>query len=119
MKDPFGYKIKIIENYEQKIVNVDLVETFNYLLGVNVNSYKTLYDNERKYIFVFGERDGKKVVIVWRNIINIDFVKDKDIIENFIKEYNPTEIYINGEAAVNGFIPIEPMFKSLMFEEVK
>jgi len=119
MKDPFEYKIKIIENYEQKIVNVDLVETFNYLLGVNVNSYKTLYDNERKYIFVFGKRDEKKVLIVWRNIINIDFEKDKNLIENFIKDYNPSEIYINGEAAVNGFNPIEPMFKSLMFEEVK
>ena len=29
MKDPFNYKLKIIENYQQKIVNVDLVETFN------------------------------------------------------------------------------------------
>jgi len=119
MRDPFNYKLKIIENYQQKIVNVDLIETFNYLLGLNVGRYDVLYENGRKYVFVFGEKDGKKIAIVWRSIKDIDFEKDKEIIEDKLKWFEADEIYINGEALVKKFKHIEPEFKSLMFEKVK
>ncbi|MGC8771837.1 MAG: DNA methyltransferase, partial [Brevinematia bacterium] len=36
-KNPFNYKLKIIENYQQKEVKADVIETFNYLLGLNVS----------------------------------------------------------------------------------
>jgi len=124
MKDPFNYKLKIIENYQQKIVNVDLVETFNYLLGLNVGRYEVLQENGRKYVFVFGEKDGKRIAVVWRSIKDIDFEKDKEVIENELKDFELDEVYINGEALVKldkgkGFRHIEPLFKSLMFEKVK
>jgi len=127
LKDPFNYKLKIMEKYQLKEVNVDVIETFNYLLGLNVSKYKVLNENGRKYVFVFGEKDGKKIAVVWRSLENIDsnkeaiefFEKDKEIIEETIKDFNPDEIYINGDAIVKGFRPIEPLFKSLMFEEVK
>jgi len=119
LKDPFNYKLKIIEDYQQKTVNVDLVETFNYLFGLNVSRYEVvLHENGRKYIFVFGEKDGKIITIVWRSVEDIDFEKDKEVIKARLKEFNPDEIYINGEAMVKGFKHIEPLFKSLMFEEV-
>ena len=110
MKDPFNYKLKIIENYQQKIVNVDLIETFNYLLGIHVQGYKVLNENNRKYVFVFGKKYGKKIAIVWRSIKEIDFEKDKEVIEREIKEFCPDEIYINGDSLVKGFKAIEPMF---------
>ncbi|MEO2068857.1 MAG: site-specific DNA-methyltransferase [Desulfurobacteriaceae bacterium] len=116
--NPFNYKMKIIENYQEKVVNVDIVETFNYLLGLHIKGYKVLKDNERKYIFVFGEKEGKRIVIVWRNIKNIDFESDREIIEKQIGDFSPDEIYINGDATVKGFKPIEPLFKSLIFERV-
>jgi len=119
MKDPFNYKLKIIENYQQKTVNVDMVETFNYLLGLHVSKYEVLQENGRKYVFVFGEKDGKRIAVVWRSIEDIDFEKDKDVIETKLMEFKPDEVYINGEALVKGFRHIEPLFKSLMFEEVK
>jgi len=119
LKDPFNYKLKIIENYHQKIVNVDLVETLNYLLGLNVSKYKVLEENGRKYVFVFGEKEDKRIAIVWRSTKDIDFEMDKKIIENNIKEFNPDEIYINGDALVKGFRAIELLFKSLMFEKVE
>ncbi len=118
MKNPFNYKLKIIENYQQKIVNVDLVETFNYLFGLNVSRYKVLEDNGRKYVFVFGKKEEKRIVIVWRSVKDIDLEKDKEVIENNLKEFDPDEIYINGDAVVKGFKPIEPLFKSLIFGKV-
>ena len=119
MKDPFNYKLKIMENYQQKIVNVDLVETFNYLIGLNVGRYEVLQGNGRKYVFVFGDKDGKRIAVVWRSIKDIDFEKDREVIEGKLKEFEPDEIYISGEALVKGFRHIEPLFKSLMFEEVR
>ena len=118
LKNPFNYRLKVLKDYQQKEVNVDLIETFNYLLGLNIKGYKVLKENNKKYLFVFGEKDGKKIAIVWRNIENIDFKKDKEVIENTIKDFNPDEIYINKDAIIKGFKPIEPLFKLLMFEEI-
>ncbi|MBW9220675.1 hypothetical protein KKP91_00435 [Methanothermococcus sp. SCGC AD-155-M21] len=115
LKDPFNYKLKVLENYQQKIVNVDLVETFNYLLGLNIKGYKLLECNNRTYLFIFGEEVGKKIAIIWRSMGGIGFENDKKIIENIVKDFNPDEVYINRDATVKGFKSIEPLFKSLMF----
>ena len=116
LKDPFNYQLNIIENYQQKKINVDVIETFNYLIGLFVNRYEFVNDNGRRYIFVFGERNGKKCLVVWRNIENLDYNRDKEIIENNLNSFKPDEIYINGDAVISDFKPIEPLFKSLIFE---
>lgn len=36
--NPFDYRLKVTRNYEQQTVAVDLVETFNYLIGLRVKS---------------------------------------------------------------------------------
>lgn len=119
LKDPFNYELKIMESYQPKNVNVDVVETFNYLLGCNISRYQVLEDINRKYIFVFGARKGKRLTIVWRSLKDIDLSRDKEVINNQLKDFNPDEIYINGDALVNGFKAIEPLFKTLMFEQVE
>jgi adenine-specific DNA-methyltransferase len=119
LKDPFNYKLKIMQNYQQKIVNVDLIETFNYLIGLNISRYKVSDENGRKYVFVFGEKEGKKTAVVWRSLKNIDFEKDRKIIEREIKNFNPDIVYVNGDSMVKGFTAIEPVFKTLMFEKVE
>jgi len=43
-----------------KDVNTDVVETFNYLLGIKINKYKKFEDNKRKYLFIFGEKAEQK-----------------------------------------------------------
>jgi adenine-specific DNA-methyltransferase len=45
---------------------VDLVETFNYLLGIHVKKMRQFQGNGRLYRAVLGEKDGKCIVIVWR-----------------------------------------------------
>jgi adenine-specific DNA-methyltransferase len=117
-KNPFNYKLKIIENYQQKEVKADVIETFNYLLGLSVIRYKVLEDNGRKYVFVFGNKDEKNVAIVWRSMEGIDLEKDKEIIENNIKDFKPDDIYINGDAIVKRFKAIEPLLKTLMFDRL-
>lgn len=115
LQDPFNYKMWIIEDYQRKNVTVDLVETFNYLLGVEVKKVRVINDNKRKYVFVFGNVNGSNVMIVWRSIKNIDFKKDKEIIEKVKTEFNPDEVYVNGDSGVKGFKHIESEFKSLLW----
>lgn len=111
--NPFEYKLKIISgNKAEEIVNVDLVETFNYLIGLTINKYRYLTDNGRKYVFVLGEKNYRKVAVVWRSTVDIDLEKDKEIIFKIINDFNPEEIYINGDSLVKNYKPIESEFKS-------
>lgn len=114
-ESPFEYKLKIISNSRgEEIVNVDLVETFNYLVGLKIDGYKFLKKNGRKYVFVFGERNNRRTAIVWRSFKNIDLKKDKEIIDKELANFNPDEIFINGDSFVKGYKPIESEFKTLM-----
>ncbi len=111
--NPFEYKLKIISGDKaEEIVSVDLVETFNYLIGLKINKYRYLTDNGRKYVFVLGERNFKKVTIVWRSTVDINLEGDKEIISKIINDFKPEEIYINGDSLVKDYKPIESEFKS-------
>jgi len=111
--NPFEYKLKIISGDKaEEIVSVDLVETFNYLIGLKINKYRYLTDNGRKYVFVLGERNYKKVAVVWRSTVDIDLEKDKEVISKIINDFKPEEIYINGDSLVKNYKPIESEFKS-------
>ena len=61
---PFDYKIRTISNTGEKTVTVDLVETFNYLLGLTVEKLQRFVDNERIYRVVFGKLDNQSVCVV-------------------------------------------------------
>lgn len=114
-ENPFEYKLKIISvGKGEEIVNVDLIETFNYLIGLKINKYKFLKENGRKYVFVFGEKNHRKIAVVWRQAKNIDLKKDREIIKETIKNFNPEEIFINGDALVENYKVIEKEFKAAM-----
>lgn len=89
-ENPFEYKLKIISSGKgEEIVFVDLVETFNYLIGLKINKYKFVQENGRKYVFVLGERNSRKSVIVWRSTKDINLEKDKNIIDSILNNYKP------------------------------
>jgi adenine-specific DNA-methyltransferase len=110
--NPFEYKLKIISAHnKEEIVNIDLVETFNYLIGLKINKYCYLTDKGRKYVFVLGERNYRKVAIVWRSTVDINLEKDEENIDKIINDFKPEEIYINGDSMVKNYKPIESEFK--------
>ncbi|AGB05079.1 adenine specific DNA methylase Mod [Aciduliprofundum sp. MAR08-339] len=115
---PFSYKLRILENGMEKDENVDLAETFNYLLGLHVKKYFVERFEDRKYVWVVGTKsDGSLTVIVWRNTENLDLEKDKNHIEekmNEIADTEPDYIYVNGDSYVENAIPIETEFMKLL-----
>jgi adenine-specific DNA-methyltransferase len=122
-EDPFFYKLKIINDGEEKTVNIDLPETFNYIYNVKVN--KILSFDEKKYIFVLGKKDDENLLIVWRPLNNINYEEDRDLIYKIIDEYfnhvtidtvltNGNNIIDNGKVT-NGGKSLDPIYNKLIF----
>ncbi len=113
-KNPFHYKLNIANGLETKETVVDLVETFNYLIGLTVHSIsakmyvdaESVRDEKRpgkvklnvreygrgEYVFKEVEgilRTGEKVLIIWRNMTD-DIAKDNAVLDAYFekKRYN-------------------------------
>lgn len=112
---PFDYTLKITQGNELKEETVDLVETFNYLLGLHVRQIRTFTNNSTYYRVVLGTKEEDDIAVIWRDTEDLDLKADKEFIEKIIiGESNPTRTYINSDFYVEGAHPIEPEFRKLM-----
>ncbi len=124
--NPFDYSLKI-HNYETgqaEYKQVDLIETFNYLLGVQVDEFK-LKDG---YITIEGKNpNNETILIIWRDVAK----KDNNNLTNFLTKnmrVNPADteyraIYINGDHRLEDphkkIFNIAEIFNTLMFDGVE
>lgn len=122
LKDPFNFTLKVSYQNELREQVVDLIETFNYLLGIHVKKVKTFENRGTYYRVVYGFKtqgeDERKenTVVLWRCTEGLNLKDDKDFIEGIIlPEMGPfSKVYINSDFAVEGAFPIEPTFSKLM-----
>lgn len=118
-EDPFNYRLKIAADSagETKPVTVDLVETFNYLLGLTVHHI----DHIHGFRVVQGTSpEGGKVLVIWRNLKE----KSNDDLEEFFRkqEYNPKDmefdlIYVNGDNNLENIRRTDETWKVRLIEE--
>ncbi|MEA1982007.1 MAG: site-specific DNA-methyltransferase, partial [Campylobacterota bacterium] len=110
---PFDYKLKIATSSvgETKNTAIDLVETFNYLLGLVVETLKL----DNGFLTIKGENLKKsKILIIWRDN------KSSDELDSFVKDIDFDafdEVYVNGDSHLEKVKLIEQEFKKLMFGE--
>jgi adenine-specific DNA-methyltransferase len=95
--NPFNYKLKVTVNNEFVPTTIDLVETFNYLIGLKVKKVERI----KEFKLVSGENlKGDKILVIWRNLekTNNDdlnrFIEKLDI-KVFDGEFDI--IYVNGD----------------------
>ena len=123
---PFDYEMRITEKNEMKERRVDVCETFNYLIGLTVvrqgaiQRYNTTeartpeYEGavdlvpDRQGLYQFRQiegtlRDGRRALIIWRNITN-DLLATNAALDAYFTKYriNPLDreydiIYVNGD----------------------
>lgn len=145
-QNPFEYKMKIADGFETKITNIDLVETFNYLIGLNVQhmgekeyfnvesdskaSYegavKLVPDKEGPFIFKTIEgtlRSGEKVLVIWRTMTG-DIEKDNAALDAYLKkkqintkDFEYDIIYVNGDNNLQNLKLDEEHWKVVLIEE--
>jgi adenine-specific DNA-methyltransferase len=122
-EDPFFYRLQITDGDETRAENVDLVETFNYLLGLTVSHVRSA-DSFRT---VEGTNPaGERVLVIWRNTRE----KSNDDLDAFFevqefREVGFDRIYVNGDNTLENLKAegdgwkvalIEEEFQRLMFE---
>lgn len=98
---PFSYQMNITTDsagaFERK--NIDLVETFNYLIGLNVKEAD--YQLDKGYVQITGKlRTGEYTTVLWRDCEKIGYVELDQLLAKL--KINPNDgeyqlIYINGD----------------------
>ena len=121
---PFSYRLLVHANGETRERTVDLAETFNYLLGLKVRKREVFDDDGRRYLVYRGEArasPGRRVAVIWRETegwAEADFARDRDFVDQHNLAGDADTVYVNGDSAIPGAKPIEPMFKARMFAGV-
>ena len=125
-KEPFRYEMKITEKNESKKRPVDVVETFNYLIGLTVSSqgavsyfdavsakapaYEGAVDLMKNNSGEFGFKqiegtlpDGRRALVIWRTVSD-DLLKSNAALDAYFTKYriNPLDreydvIFVNGD----------------------
>lgn len=143
--DPFDYKLKVTEKNETKEVNADLMETFNYLIGLTVDkmyarkifsaspdpageydgAVRLTGNDNGEYIFRQIEGtlpSGERALIIWRNITD-NLLESNAALDAYFQRYriNPADreydvIYVNGDNNIANLKSTEETWKVRMIE---
>jgi len=116
---PFDYQLNIAAGTvcESKATRVDLVETFNYLIGLHVETIQSI----RGFRVVTGKNPaGERTLIIWRDLE----AKSNADLEAFFRkqDYNPRDmeydlIYVNGDNNLENIRRPDETWKVRLIEE--
>ena len=124
-RDPFAYIFSVVHNGGHKEVSVDLPETFNYLIGLRVESRRRI---DGVLTITGMDPEGRHCLILWRNLDEMDYAALDAWFDRNRKRFASSLelIYTNGDHTLNAMQrpgetwtaeTIEPVFRELMFDE--
>lgn len=119
---PFTYELQIHSDGQTRNQPVDIPETFNYLLGLHVQTRKVYYDEDRKYLVYRGRIDHRQVVIIWRETEGwkkAELERDKKFVAKQKLTEGADEVFVNGDSFIPNAKALEPVFKARMFAPVE
>lgn len=97
-RNPWNMKLRITRQNETREEKIDVIETFNYLIGLNVVSI--LYPKNGICTVEGVTRSGERTLVIWRDCDTVD----NEALDDFFKKMNystrDTEfdrIYVNGD----------------------
>lgn len=125
--NPFAYTMKVTEKNECKKRNIDLCETFNYLIGLTVNSQSTVsyfiskpaetpaYEGAVDLVSDFNGQyafrqiegtlpDGRRALVIWRTVTD-DVIASNAALDAYFTTYRKNAqdrkydvIFVNGDS---------------------
>jgi adenine-specific DNA-methyltransferase len=116
IEDPFNLMIRIQHGIDYQFEPIDVVETFNYLLGLHVERIVFETFNNRSYLFMQGMHNSLRTAIIWRSMKDINFEEDESWINQNLDKNRFDEIFINGTFSVSDSKSIEKELYRLMFD---
>jgi adenine-specific DNA-methyltransferase len=115
---PFDYKLNIVNGQESRQEDVDIPETFAYLLGLRTKTRRVYSDAGRRYLVYRGYIDHREIAIIWRDNAGWekkDYEQDKKFVANQKFTEGSDEIFINGDSLIPGALTLDGVFKSRIF----
>ena len=122
LSQPFRYTLNIKTGGQTRQQVADIPETFNYLLGLRVETRRVFFDDDRRYLVYCGTVDQRRVAVIWRETEGWDkaaLVRDKEFVAAQKLTEGADEVYINGDSFIRGANALEPLFKRRMFAETQ
>jgi len=116
-RNPDQYKLKVERNGESQLVNVDLVETFNWLLGLTVKHIDVIRGVR---VVHASDPKGERVLVLWRNVDELDSDKldkwfEKQGYSTRDLEYDL--VYVNGDNNLENLRRTDQTWKVRLIEE--
>ena len=117
-RNPWAMKLNITKNNEMKEETIDLVETFNYLIGLNVKS--ELYPKDGICTVEGVTRKGEKTLIIWRDC---DKISNEALNDFFVRSDYATKdnefdrIYVNGDNNLQNLHTDDDSWKVVLTEQ--
>ena len=125
LRDPFAHTLSVVRGGVRREVPVDLPETFNYLLGLRVESRRRI---DGVLAITGTDAEERKCLILWRNVDRTDhaaldawFDRHRERFAGWLER-----IWVNGDHTLNAMQrdgdtwtaeTLEPVFRELMFGE--
>jgi len=130
LQSPFTYRLRIHRDGETREQPVDLPETFNYLIGLDVETRRVLPSppgrgagGEGRYLIYRGvTREGRRVAVLWRETVGWteeDYRRERDFVAAQQLTDGADEIFVNGDSLIPGAQALETVFKARMFAGVE
>lgn len=122
LSQPFRYTLHIHADGQTRQQIADIPETFNYLLGLRIETRRVYYDDDRRYLVYRGQIDQQRIVVIWRETQGWDetaLVRDKKFVAEQKLTDGADEVYVNGDSFIREAKVLEPVFKRRMFAETR
>lgn len=116
--NPFDMKLRITRNNEMKEESIDLVETFNYLIGLYVE--QIAYPKAGICTVVGRTRQGKKTLVIWRDCTKVSNDQLNDFFRRSAYSVRDNEfdtIYVNGDNNLENLRTNEDNWKVVLIEQ--
>lgn len=117
-ENPFDMKLRITRNNEMTEEKVDLVETFNYLIGLYVD--QVAYPKDGICTVVGRTRKGKKTLVIWRDCTKVSNDALNDFFRRSAYSVRDNEfdiIYVNGDNNLDNLRTDEDTWKVVLIEQ--
>jgi len=119
LQSPFAYKLRLHRDGETRERQVDLPETFAYLLGLDVQTRRVYDDRGRRYLVYRGaQRDGRVAVVIWRDTAGWelqDYERDAAFVAEHKLAEGAHEVFVNSDSRIPNAQSLDGLFKARMF----
>jgi adenine-specific DNA-methyltransferase len=119
-ENPFAMTLKATRDNELVETPVDMVETFNFLIGLNVETESWYKDDNICVLTGRTHREGLKTLIIWRNCKEIDNKALDAFFDRMDFRTRDSEfdlIYVNGDNTLPNLRRDEEHWKVMLIEE--